>query len=518
MKLTRKHAAMGIPALAALAISLLITSRYGPATNWDSATYVSAAAGLLAGQGYLVFSGYQLVEFPPFYPTVLALIGLSGLPLVEIGRWSSAVAFGLITFISGVWFARHTSHLSLTLLGQACVVFSVPLILVSTYVWSEPLLILLSLLAVVQMEIYLESGRFRHLALCTVLAALATVTRYAGVTVILTGAVLLLSRRNVGFARNLVSAIAFGAIAATLTAAWLARNYILFHSLAPGRGLSSYPLTYNVGRTFAAVAYWFVPFGSAIWHNIREPLLAFLSSTAAGRLAVALLAGGTALVVALVTWLGVRYRAILHQLGAHKLAPAVAFIVIYVAYLVLAASVIRFEAIGTRLLSPIFVPIILLIVWAVDAAQRLLADGRRPRALQLVPMIALAVWLLLPLGAASLTISQAVQEGAGPGTANSRWADSETMSYLREHPIEGAQLYSDRADYVYLLAGQRSKWLPSGKTLAESLSDLAPSSDDVYVAFFGSFDGSVADETQDGRKVELVFAASDDGRIYHITR
>ena len=56
-----------------------------------------------------------------------------------------------------------------------------------------------------------------------------------------------------------------------------------------------------------------------------------------------------------------------------------------------------------------------------------------------------------------------------------------------------------------------------GKTLTESLNDLDSSSDDVYIVFFGSFDGSVADETQAGRRVELVFAAAD-GRIYHIAR
>ena len=339
-------------------------------------------------------------------------------------------------------------------------------------------------------------------------------TRYAGVTVILTGAVLLLTRRNVSFARNFLAATAFGAVSATLVAAWLARNYLLFHSLAPGRGASSYSLLFNVGRSLASVAYWLVPFGPTIWHNVREPLLATLSSTGA-RVLMVLLGGGIVLGIAFLAWLGLRNRSTLQRLGASRLAPAVAFIVIYVGYLVLAASVVRFEEIGTRLMSPVYVPIILVIVWAVDAAQRLLAVDRRRRALQLVPTIALAVWLLLPLGAASLQVGQAVQNGAGPGTANSRWADSETMSYLKEHPIDGARLYSNRADYVYLLAGQRSKWLPSGETLAESIDGLGPSSGGAYVAYFGTVDGSIPDRTRDGRKVELVYAA-DDGRIYHI--
>ena len=74
----------------------------------------------------------------------------------------------------------------------SCIVLSPGLLEVYSMVWSETLFIIWLLLFMIVMHRYFQSYSRKALIAAAVIASLASVTRYAGVTIIGTGAILLL--------------------------------------------------------------------------------------------------------------------------------------------------------------------------------------------------------------------------------------------------------------------------------------------------------------------------------------
>ena len=88
------HAVIVLFSVAGVMLSLLSTSRYGVGLSSDSTEYISAARGLLAGQGYVCHDGSPYTGWPPLFPTLLAGIGLTGIDPTTAARFLNAFAFG----------------------------------------------------------------------------------------------------------------------------------------------------------------------------------------------------------------------------------------------------------------------------------------------------------------------------------------------------------------------------------------------------------------------------------------
>src|SRR5258708_26716595 len=74
----------------------------------------------------------------------------------------------------------------------SCIVLSPALLEVYSMLWSETIFILLFLLFVIAMHNYFISYSRRALIVAALIAAAAAVTRYAGITIVGTGGLLLL--------------------------------------------------------------------------------------------------------------------------------------------------------------------------------------------------------------------------------------------------------------------------------------------------------------------------------------
>ena len=199
-------------AAAVIAILLIIlgTSKYGPGISADSVAYMHAARSLAAGKGYVYF-GFDapFIQWPPLYPSLLAIAELLGLDVATAANYLNAFILGLIIFIFGVWAAKNIRYRIYVLWGLVALVFSVPLLYVSRYVWSEPLFILLLLLFIIEVEKYIKTQKHGFLLLAAVFAALACMTRYIGVVLVLTGVVVILLQRK-KFVNRLCSILVFG--------------------------------------------------------------------------------------------------------------------------------------------------------------------------------------------------------------------------------------------------------------------------------------------------------------------
>ena len=237
---------------------LVRTSTYGAAVEWDSVAYLSAAESLAAGDGLTRPGSGAFMLWPPLFPMLLALLVPFGLEPVDSARFVNVLAFGLTIALAGFWLGRNLDSRLLALAGTVAVATAVPLCDIFSYVMTEPLFILFTLLALTGLESFLNrtDAAMPALALGAGWAALAAVTRYLGVVVILVGVLLVFlapTRRDLSAAARLKHAAVYGAISSFPLALVLAHNWSVSGTLAGdriGSGQSLFDSLGQVGEIF----------------------------------------------------------------------------------------------------------------------------------------------------------------------------------------------------------------------------------------------------------------------------
>lgn len=427
--------------LAGAALVFAATVRSGLGLSPDSASYLSAARSLMSGSGAWIHTGEPLVNQPPLYPALLAVLGWisRGDPLAA-ARILHCLLFAGIVYLSCVLFRPHLAGFRpLMLAGGAAVLVSGPLLDDAVMLWSESAFVLLTLSFVIGMESYLRDGSRRWLAVAALSAALAWITRYIGFTLVLTGAlVLLISRRRTRVPmRHLLF---FLAVTMIPILSWGLRNQLVSGTPFGPRAPSAFSLGRNLGLTFYTLLFWCIP------PRVTEhrPLLMLLS-------------GGAGLL------LGLGMRG-----GAHRIRQEISallvplvFTVLYAGSLVLLSTRTAYDPIGNRLLSPLYIPIGLILL----VAARLVRDGlarsfssRWAAALVLVPVF---LWFVHPLRSAARDTRDRAQNGVG-GYSAAAWQDSPLLRYVRSNATGWDRpIVSNAPDALYLLAGVESQEIPA---------------------------------------------------------
>ena len=235
-KLTLRHSALSIVIVSIAflgAIHLLIrNSIYGINIATDSRAYMGFANSLVSWD----FSEEKLIWYPPFLSIVLAFFRLLNVDMVDAARFINIIAFSLIILIVGHYLSRYIRSHFFVVGATFMVMLSYPIISLSSWVLTETLFILLTLLALVQMESF-WSGRTAEsgLVISAVFSALAPLTRWVGITVIATGIVLILTRPNLSASRRCKYAALYGTWSSLPLALWLTRNWIVNGSLTGPR-------------------------------------------------------------------------------------------------------------------------------------------------------------------------------------------------------------------------------------------------------------------------------------------
>jgi 4-amino-4-deoxy-L-arabinose transferase-like glycosyltransferase len=463
--------------LVGVLLVVICTSRYGAGVTPDSVAYISTARNLLSGEGYARHDGRPFVDWPPLFPTLLALIGLGGFDPADSVRYVNAISFGLTILVTGLWLLNNVRSPPLVLLGSVAILLSRPLIYVSAFAWTEPLFVLFVLLSVFVMQQFLRSGKpLSLLFLSAIFAALASLTRYIGVTVILTGLVaLLLFNRNISTMTKLFRATLFAFISTLPLTAWVIRNYAVASTLAGERGLSPYTLMQELYFTLNTVSKWFLP----------PIILAILRIL----LIVLLFVLGIAIFPVLSRWNQDRWASI----NSLRIMPLVYFILLYTSGLIASATRIAFDPINHRLLAPIYVPFMLLVLFTIDnIAQSFSRMHFSKQALNAFLLIGFGLWLGYPFLYSGNLVINSIRNGAG-GYSSKAWMNSELISYLRQHPLRGS-VYSNAPHAIYILTGMSARPSPSKHSRDSSL--ISPADDfqqlkrsvtsgnDTYVVWF----------------------------------
>ena len=438
---------------------LVRTSTLGAALTADGVLYVSIAANLIAGDGLQDFRGEKLLPSPPLFPFILAALGLFEVEPMGASRFVNAVAFGLTILLSGLWLHRTLRSPFLAAGSLLVITTSYPLNHMASHILTEPTFVLLVLLALLWMDSFKNrSLAWRSLVLASVFASLASVTRYAGVTAILTGVTLLLLRRRTSFPATLKYAAAYGAMSSIPLGAVLGHNWILFG--LPSRDISKpgQPLSDTLSEMLSLFEEGMIPTHVPDW-------TAYLLWTVAG---LVILAGAGVCVhprnqrvIKTFLNLGVAdtetTRVSSHQvkpsgsgnqqlktrLSTLPIAPApilpfAVFILVYLTFMVTITHQYIGKDINARYVMPIYVPLLFIGAFLLDRFLCFRTDGW----LSVARWVASALMLigcLTNLGLsikknAALTI-QAMESGFhGKAYNTAYWDNHETIEYLKANP------------------------------------------------------------------------------------
>ncbi len=436
----QKHLIIFVLSAVGVTIVLVTTSLYGPGLSADSAAYLSAAENLSHGKGLITYGGGQLVLWPPLFPSLLALGNYIGLPAIEAARWLNALSFGLIVFVFGMLLINAIDCFAVVLLATGAVLLSPVLVDISTMAWTEPLFILFVLLWIMQMSQYRRTRYAAPLILAGVFAALTCLTRYVGVTVVAAGAILLLLEPVKAIHKRLWRVAAYVVLSMLPFGLWLGRNLVVSSTLMGPRASGQATVVQNIVYTLQVISLWFLPRSVPPLARVIAVALMFAALAATLVIARRVIAGKN------------------YQKLAVTLVPVVCFSIVYIAFLVVSAAAFGIDPISNRLLSPLYVPLLLVAAIGLETAMHLPRNRLHKKLLAGALLCGFAVWLFLPLRRTAMMITTRMASGAG-GYSTERWRTSDLISKLLQTSLRG-QVYSNDPAVLYLLGGINAQWSP----------------------------------------------------------
>jgi hypothetical protein len=472
---------VGLLSILGGAVAVYSTAK-GPWGYSDSVAYIVSARNLLKGigLGYYSPSGrfYVLTHYPPFYPLLLAGIGLFRVDLVAATRWLSILLFVATLFGAGWVFIRYCStpwlaFLAISLIG----IFPTTLTMFSSSM-SEPLFVFLFLLSGFSLVGYLRFDNYRWLVFSALATALLPLTRYIGVAIAFAAAVSILLFTPEPWKRRFKKAALFSLIACLPIILWMVWVYSsVDHSLA-GRGFQTNWVSLSTRfmefrAAFLNTVWVWLPYGKYLV-SLRSRLRTMLLVLAA-------------VVVAVITLLAER-RACKRDLQAGSSGDLRIFGVFglsslaYVAALALSYLFTRpAPDIDDRMLLPLYAGIVMSMSAAFSGWRNAwFRNGKRWRMVIPLLMAAVFVYWYVP---DSLWAVKYYHHGWG--FTRYSWRNSETIQAVRDLPA-GLPLVSNNAMSLLLWADR-----PAYDMLAKLPLDFADQSslygsdetDEVQVIF-----------------------------------
>lgn len=423
---------------------LRVTRTYGAGLSPDSVVYISVARNILHGNGIFTFDGTPLVLQPPLFPISIAAVSrlLNTDPLEGV-RILNGTLLGVVVVL-GSLLAYLVLRSRLYAFGVAVLLASSHVLLeVSVMAWSEPLFIVLVLVFLVCCLRPYRQNLHGWAVLMGLLVACATLTRYLGVVLLPVGGVVIAlwpgSRRN-----RLARLLLFAGCAVVPIAIWLTRNLRLTNTLMGPRAPSSFTFQENLRYVINTLLDWFVP------HRIASEPKLMISFT-----------------VAMVLFIGysLSRRPDVWSKALRVQQPVLLFVLAYIVTLLITSTTTAYDAIGTRLLSPIYVPMVLLIVGLLDSllasiGLNIFLRPKRFHAIALPIMLVMATYMMV----GTVNFGRYFASTGGPGYNNVASQGSNcVIEWLRHHPklVETGPLYSYDPFAIYILTGYRAQYSPA---------------------------------------------------------
>lgn len=465
-------------ALAALGAGLVLARQAtgGVGLSSDSVNYIGVARHLLAGDGFIQpFYSNPYHAFPPLYPLLLAATTLFAVDPYDVAGPVNAAIFGLTIFVAGRYLKQCLA--SRLLLAYACLdlVFSIPLNWVASWALSEPAFILLSTLALIQTDKFLNDGKRSALMWAGVFTAFACLTRYMGVSVISSIALLLLFQPGVAPMEKVKRVSAYMLIASAPLCLWMLRNVLIVGTPAGNKeNFVHYSLSDILDGMSAVLS-------KGLFPTLPLEYVYFAS--------VALIC---TILFALAIAVGYIFVRNYQKSEACKdWQPFLifgGFALVYLVQLVVALATGKTTygtGIQPRYLTPFYLPLLFATVFAVDRFSIGIADRPSVRhwclrmetgTVRLLFSV-LLIWLVC---SAALTTRSVIHAKTN---SRAKYAHSEVLQYIRENPLNGF-IVSNIRDLVYIHNGGLATYRGLGFGRSDLGSWVENAADSTYIVWY----------------------------------
>ena len=436
-----RHADSLIVAAGGFFMLTFFTSYSGIGISPDSIMYMSGARNMNAHKGFTYFGDKPLVAFPLFYPTFLAIIlWITGIDPLVFGPVLNGLLFGLLIFLTGVILERFTFpskwYKWFILIAMA---LSPSLLEIYSMLWSETLFIVWTLVFIIAFRHYIKSHSLAALFIVGGITALACVTRYAGVTLIGTGGMLLLFDPQLKIKTKIGHIITFGITASSLLVTNLIHNNLATHTGTGPRYKSLTSLSENMHYFGTVMCDWFTL--SPSYYNLASTITLLLV---------------TGFVLAF----------ILHAFNKRDLYATyenitIAFFIVYGLFMIISATISRYERINNRLLSPLFIPLLIgMTYWIVPRISRQKSTIKR-----ILFVLCLSLGLLFLYGEVKNDMQRYDDQGeyGTPGYTDDDWNKSELIKVMKTHPNlfnPAYPVYNNACEAFYFFTGKSSEYIP----------------------------------------------------------
>ncbi|MEA2066275.1 MAG: glycosyltransferase family 39 protein [Thermotogota bacterium] len=430
----------------ALTLGLLITQS-GSGISPDSTNYISAGENIYYGNGFHVgYSADSLSPYtvwPPLYPLSIAGFMHLGFNAEQAARIIPILCFAFLMFhlffigkvLDGV-FVGYIACLT-------CLVFT-PLLWVTSFAWTEMPYIFFSVLAILFLIKFGRSNNARNKMLCAsaLFTALAILTRYIGITLLVVGLIVIVLKSKSRLKKMVYQILLFGCISFFPIILWVYRNITLTSHLSGGnRGESTIGLLANVNRTVRAIL-----------NDFLGPLSRMLFNNYAALTIVA------ALFILLVVFAKIypaKRKVLLEYL--RKNYVVFLYIFIYLITLIIMRSMWHFDAIGTRLTCPVYPFLILVVISFILYVRRQIKKSSLKPTLFLIITIFCVLFLVLQAGN-SIGFYHGAKDGQGYNSPF--WRNNIGIGWVESNVPDNATVYSDRADAIQFRLKRPSRYLP----------------------------------------------------------
>lgn len=414
----------------------------GVGVSPDSVVYISTAQNIHDHGVINDFTNMPVMDFPVFYPIFLSgIIFLTGgKAVLAFGPILDGLLFGALIWLCG-WmmdrFALRSRWYKWTIL--LFIVLSPCLLEIYSMIWSETIFLLLSVLFMIGCHRYFRTHSIGSLLLIAFIAALACVTRYAGICLVATGGLLMVCDGRLRWGRRkLGHMILYGLVSVSFLALNLYRNLRLTQTLTGYREKGLTPFSENLHHFGSVLCDW-LPF-----FNERYGAASFVA------------------LVSLLLITGIFVFRLVRRVDFFSYDTiAISLFIVYGTFILYTATVSRFQELDSRLLSPLFLP------WLWGSTIWI------PAVLRRAGPVWKKVGLAGAIGAAGCFLWGEIQtyqenwEGihfAGiPGYTENQWQRSETMAYVRSHKDRfqsPGTVYSNAFEGLWFLAGVKSDLIP----------------------------------------------------------
>lgn len=419
----------------------------------DSYQYTASARNLARGNGFSLPVGggafEPMTKYPPMFSILLSVFELAGFSSLQAARFVNMALFGANIFLVFLSTQRLAHSFFFSLL--AAVFFCLSPVMVEDHSWalSEPLYICFGLVSILLVQKYFENDKNTWLILAGVTAALAFLTRYVGISLVLAiGMILLLDKA--GFRKRLRDLFMFGLIAILPMALWTLRGYLLTQTLND-RMIAFHPLTLKNYVSAIDVFYsWFFP--SSLVQGAEKYFLAL-----------------TAIVLVVFFILLWRFNQAPVRGLVEDFTPEKRILLLHSLYIVLYGMVVIASkmwidpdiGLSDRILSPMLVSMLILLsvflayMWS-----------RYGKARPVVVLIALG---LIAYYSAGTFVNVRQFHETGIGIARRGWHRSEVIQSLRSY--SSYPIYTNSNSSLYLWSDRAGYSIPEFELLKEKGTD-----------------------------------------------